>query len=160
MSENTPIDVKTIDYKYVDIIINNNTTNLMPASYIKFFEKPIIYNQQNYKCCVSRFRIPTMSIPIFIFQDNTYLLAFSLGANDNNILIHDQFPVDDDNDDIYIIYEQLANNSNISPSNRYIYYYNQFLTDINNRLARLWTQAISNNYPNYQDQIPESLRLY
>ena len=77
-----------------------------------------------------------------------------------NILIHDQFPIDEDNDDVYIKYEQPANNSTISPSNRYIYYYNQFLTDVNNRLSRLWTQAISDNYPNYQVQIPESLRHY
>ena len=130
----------------------------MQASYIKSFEKPIIYNQQNYKCCVSRFRIPSMAIPIFTFQDDTYILAFSLGANDDEILIHDQFPIDEDNDDVYIKYEQPANNSTISPSNRYIYYYNQFLTDVNNRLSRLWTQAISDNYPDYQVQIPESLR--
>ena len=38
MSENTQIDVKTIDYKYVDIVINNNTTDLMPASYMKILK--------------------------------------------------------------------------------------------------------------------------
>ena len=71
------IDVKTIDYKYVDIMINNNTTNLMEAFYIKNFEKPILYNQQNYKCCVSRLRVPSVSIPIFTFLDNTYIISFS-----------------------------------------------------------------------------------
>ena len=68
MSENTQIDVKTIDYKYVDIVINNNTTNFISASYIKNFEKPILYNQQNYKCCVARLRVPSIAIPIFIFK--------------------------------------------------------------------------------------------
>ena len=43
------IDVKTIDYKYVDVMINNNSSNSMEAFYIKNFEKPILYNQQNYK---------------------------------------------------------------------------------------------------------------
>ena len=37
----------------------------MEAFYIKKFEKPILYNQQNYKCCVSRLRVPSIAIPIF-----------------------------------------------------------------------------------------------
>ena len=60
--------------------------------------------------------------------------------------------------DIYVNYEQPANNSTNTPINRYIYYYNQFLNDVNLRLQRLWTMAISANYPNLQAQIPEFYR--
>ena len=86
MSSNTQIDVKSIDYRYADIDILNNTSNYMEAYYMKSFDQPILYNQQNYKFCVSRFRVPSTAIPIFIFQDNTYLLAFSIGPNDDKYI--------------------------------------------------------------------------
>ena len=46
----------------------------------------------------------------------------------------------------------------ISPYNRYIYYYNQFLNDVNNQLSTLWNYAMCIMHP-YNAIIPATFRI-
>ena len=48
-----------------------------------------------------------------------------------------------------------------TPANRYIYYYNQFITDVNNRLLKLWHFAWNDAGDNthYQNIISDTMRF-
>jgi len=128
------------DFGYLNILLNNSSDEIIESSYNETQSQPILTQMQDFNLAIVRLKIPTTAIPLMVFEDNAYFIGFSLGDNDTNLLIEDV------NYDIYV------NGSNASPQNRFIYYYNQFLTCVNNALARLWTTALAT--PAYATIIP------
>lgn len=57
-------------------ITNNDPTKSIDAKYLESRLKPVLgYNCGEYKASVIRFKVPASSIPLFIFQDNTYTVS-------------------------------------------------------------------------------------
>lgn len=64
------------------------------------------------------------------------------------------------NSNIYkrtVTYDIPANSFTQPPQNRFVFYYSQFIKDVNNALKQLWTSAIVDS--NYDSSIPVGLRV-
>lgn len=150
------------DFGYYNIIMNNyssNTTSIDPngfpntfllAEHIDNRTMPILDNQQDWQVCIERFKIPGVTIPLMIFLDNgpttslnyqsSYYIAFSRGPNDDFLTpaIQVRFT------------PQVLNNLaqfNGPPNDRFIFYYTNFLTQVNTALDLAWTYlSIDNDY--------------
>jgi hypothetical protein len=119
------------DYGYLNILLNNSTDDMMLAEYNETRRQPILTNMNDFQLGVVRLKIPTTAIPLMVFEDDAYILAFSIGNNDTRPLVD------------VVTYDVPTNQAVTYPQNRYIFYYNQFLQDINNSLQRLWDLAIA-----------------
>jgi hypothetical protein len=129
------------DFGYLNILLNNNTDEMVVAEYNETQKEPILTNMNDFQLGVIRLKIPTAAIPLLIFEDGAYIINFSLGANSTNPLVATT-----------VTYDVPSNNILTYPANRYIFYYSQFLTSINNTMRTLWTQAIAD--PAYIALIP------
>jgi len=127
----------TSDYGYLNILINNNSDRMVKAEYNETRLQPIVSNTNDWQIGITRLKIPTSSIPLMIFEDGAYEIGFALetGATLNNFLTET------------VTYDAPANNFTEYPYNRYVFYYDQFLFDVNNALAVLWNTALAD--PNY-----------
>ena len=118
------------DFGYVNVLLNNDTDDFLVAEYNATQRQPILTNMQDFQMGVVRLKIPTSAIPLMVFEDDAYTIGFSLGNTDTNLLTQ------------VVTHDLPANTSQQYPYNRFIFYYNQLLTDVNNALANLWAQAL------------------
>lgn len=70
------------DHIYLNCSLYNNTNEDIIAQYSTTFNSPIIDGEMNdYEFCIVRFSIPN-TIPIFIFDDNTYYITLTYLGTD------------------------------------------------------------------------------
>lgn len=118
------------DYGYLNILLNNTTDDFIVAEYNETQRQPILTSMQDFKMGVVRLKIPTSAVPLLVFEDDEYVFGFSIGANDTDVLTR------------AVTYDVKSNTATQRPMARYVYYYNQFLTCMNNALQRLWDDAL------------------
>lgn len=111
------------DHVYYNIAITNtNQSETLRASYNQSLTTPVIKNPSEYYCSIQRFTVPLQDVPIFVFLDSTYSVTISYNSNDYKKEL------------IYV--PSYTNNINlISPNDRFVYSYNQFIDSINNGLG-------------------------
>lgn len=121
----------TTDWQYANIIVNNKEKDPIPCVYDEGNQtQPILMNQQDFMVSVNRMKIPTSAIPLFIFEDNEYFISFGLGLNNTNIL-----------PPVAVNYLQ-SSSTTISPYNKAVNYYTQFLDMVNRTLQFQWDAAL------------------
>lgn len=137
---------KDTDNIYLNVFIPNTTNEVIPAEYMVQQSRPILDNMNDYEAGIVRMKIPTVSIPLMIFEDNEYWMSFVIGENDTNLLP----PM------VVTLLQQYKSNDLLGfPYSHYVYYYSQFLGCVNQILQLLWNQAIAD--ANYQVIIPANL---
>lgn len=72
------------DHIYYNMILTNNTTANIKASFSQTRTDAILDTPSEYYLSVIRFLIPTSAIPIFTFQDNTYSVSLSYNPTPSN----------------------------------------------------------------------------
>ncbi len=110
-------------YRYYNIKITNLENKLVPVSYNETRVDNIIDdNLSNWEVAVARFRIPSHSIPIFIFKNNLYYLTLTdiLGVDHT-------FP---------IVFVPITNVATFNEN--YIFSYNQWVELINTTFTTAW----------------------
>ena len=126
------------DFKYLNVIINNDTSNNIKAAYDETLTDNILENMQDYQLQISRLKIPTVAIPLMIFETGAYVLSMSKQNLDgSSSFFHSQVVTND----------VKTNTFENEPVSNFIFYYNQFLTSINNALGNLYQTVVDN--PNY-----------
>jgi len=105
-----------IDNVYYNVTKSNETNKPILASYFETFAIPLLDIANNFIFTVVRMKMPSSSIPIFIFQDNQYIVTVQHPTG----TLH-QAPV------VYIP----QNNVNTVPENRFIFSYNAFIEMVN-----------------------------
>ena len=133
------------DYTYLNLQLINTTTSDIPATYNETRLRPILDDMESYTMSVIRMKVPSSSIPLFEFEDGEYVIGFTLGAGNTNpipprVVGYNSRPVTAD------------------PNNRNVFYYNQFLDDVNAELYLLWQDALANPAYAVDGVIPASLR--
>ncbi len=118
---------KSSDYGYLNVIINNDTDNFINAEYNQQQNEPILTEMNDWQTSVVRFKIPTAAVPLFIFEDDSYYIGFSIG----DLYIHSE--VKEIQYKNSALYKAIGN-----PQNRYIFYYNHFISLVNDALVELW----------------------
>lgn len=112
------------------LIVNDNPTTFKNAEYTAHLDAPLLDDQENWLCAVSKFRIPLISVPLMFFEEDAYKITFAIGlANTDPLAVRTityDFP------------------STTDPSNRAIYHHDQLIACINNKLKELWIVAIGN----------------
>ena len=126
------------DFGYFNILINNGTDKSIEATFEETRISPILSRMQDWQLAVVRFKIPSVSVPLFIFEDDEvtgespYWVSFSIGDNYTNPL----GPVN------IIWRSEFANNTEtLRPYSRFIYYYSAFTQMVNRALLDLYTIA-------------------
>ena len=77
------------DNIYYNIIINNNTNEPMPAVYSERKVQSILEHPEQYYLSLIRFNLSGQSIPIFVFQPDTYYVTLSyLGVNYSQVVLY------------------------------------------------------------------------
>lgn len=144
------------DYGYYNFLINNNTSKNIEASLEETRQMPVLMKMEDWLVSVVRFKIPSMAIPLMIFEDNNdgklnppapapplpadlseYWIGISLG------------------DDSFALVENIVFNTNFAdginnyPYNRFLYYYTSFIEMINVKLQELWNRIITDTLGAY-----------
>jgi hypothetical protein len=112
-----------VDYIYYDVILENNNENLnfVNASFSQTLQDNVISGDTSeWMTTITRFRIPTTSIPILYWQNNYYYLTIQDPAGNNY-----QQPVQ---------YISQSNNNNVAG----IYSFTSIVQMINNTLTAIW----------------------
>ena len=106
-------DTDTNIYYTAHVINPPSSTKLLPAVFQEERNSPIINNPSEYNMAIIRFNIPSDSLPLFEFEENTYSVTLSYNGHDYQA---------------YLTYVNIVPNS---PYDNPIYYYNQFLDLMN-----------------------------
>ncbi len=130
MTSKTAFNVNS-DYGYLNILINNDSNEMKLAEYNETRLQPIVTNMNDWQIGITRLKIPTTAIPLMIFEDNQYEIGFCINTPPFSNLISET-----------VTYDRPANDFTQFPYNRYIFYYDQFLFDVNNALQKLWNSAL------------------
>jgi hypothetical protein len=69
------------DYKYINILISNNTNQLQPADYFETKREPLFEDIENWEIWVGRFKVPLFAIPLFKFVDGRYSITITFDSN-------------------------------------------------------------------------------
>jgi hypothetical protein len=123
-------------FRYYNIKITNLQNILIQATYNETRTTNIIEDSlANWEVTVARFRIPSNTIPIFVFQDNTYYVTLV----DTTGVTHTQV----------LQYVPITNVVAPPPIsiNRYITSYNQWVDIVNNGLNAVWLSIPVLNRP-------------
>jgi hypothetical protein len=138
---------KVTNHVYANILINNNTDDLIRAEYLVNQNQPILSKQEDFQMRLIRFKVPMSAVPMFIFEPNRYFI--SIGIAQDNLAV----PPTDQNRTINqfilppeeaVFYPQLYNNNSVrdtEPAYRNgVYHINDFLRGVNEALRTLWAQ--------------------
>lgn len=117
------------DYGYFNFLINNGSNDFIEASLDEQRQTPALLKMEDWQIAVVRFKIPSVAVPLLIFEDDAYTVSLSLGNLNTDVLSNN------------LTYEA-TNTFNSYPANRYIFYYKQFLNIINTSLLLIWTTAL------------------
>lgn len=126
------------DFGYYNILINNGTNNFKKAEFSETRIAPVLTSMQDWQLGIVRFKIPSTSIPLTIFEDNglpvddpayqsEYTLSIALSVN--GVL---ELPISRN-----VIYKKTTE-ATTNPENRFVYYYSQFVDMVNDTLRLLW----------------------
>ena len=131
------------DYGYYNILISNDTETSKEATFSETRINPVLSNMQDWLLAVVRFKVPSTSIPLFVFEEienppgtftSPYYVGFSIGNTYATPLIQN------------IVFDPIyANTTAVNrPYSRFMYYYSSFLKMINDALLELFTTAKTN----------------
>ena len=62
------------DYTYLNLQLINTTTSDIPATYNETRLRPILDDMESYTMSVIRMKVPSSSIPLFVFEDGEYVI--------------------------------------------------------------------------------------
>lgn len=64
--------IDEVENQYLNIVIpsQQGSRTFTPCNYVRNNTNSLLYNPNNYKLAVSRFQIPTSTIPIFVFEND------------------------------------------------------------------------------------------
>ena len=113
------------DYTYLNLQLINTGTTDIPATYNETRTRPIVDDMEAYMLSIIRMKVPSLLYLYLYLKMLTYLIGFTLGAGNNNLLGPNTV-------------QYSSRPVNADPNNRNIYYYNQFLDDVNEELILLW----------------------
>lgn len=101
---------KRNDNVYYNIRITNNVvTQSKPARYIETRLTPVIgENLMDYYCTVARFKVPSASIPLFIFQEGDYTVTLTDTDGNNWTTVCHWIPNDSNTPNYVWSYEEWA----------------------------------------------------
>lgn len=130
------------DVGYYNVLINNDTDDNKIAEFQETRQAPVLSNMQDWQLAVVRFKIPAVSIPLFIFEDvedpnnannyiSPYYVGVSVGSNYTNPFIQN----------VVYLPQFGTSTSTIRPYNRFMYYYTSFLQMINEAIKQLMLTA-------------------
>ena len=74
------------DYTYLNLQLINTGTTDIPATYNETRTRPIVDDMEAYMLSIIRMKVPSSSIPLFVFEDGEYAIGFTLGASNTNSL--------------------------------------------------------------------------
>jgi hypothetical protein len=117
-------------------LYNNNFITSIPLSLSNPRSTPLISVPEDYVVGVTKFHIPSSSIPIFAFQNNTYQLSMLYSGTAFTVFLNyisDNYPLGDNN-------------------NQYIWNISQFLDSVNNA-ASAATTALLTAFPSLASSI-------
>ena len=116
----------TSDHIHFNIsIINNSDTESIPATYESNLTQPILDNPSDFYATVERFNVPTYTVPLFAFVDNTYSVCLTyLGVD-------------------YFAYVPFINGSTLANPNQEVFGYQIFIDMVNSALSTAWTALIT-----------------
>lgn len=117
------------NHTYYNINLYNNTDYLQAASFIDRRSIPIIDKCSDFHLSIIRFKIPTYTIPIFIWPGNTY---FYIRLIDGPKVVSTPLVLQSLNDPIFL---------------QGIYQYQDFINLINFHIAALYTANLPWSYP-------------
>ena len=113
---------------YHNIFINNNTNDIIPATYEENRVIPILNDPSEYDLSVIRFQVPLSEVPIFTFIDNEYMIAIYYKTATHGNLYFEKWV------------NYINNNTvNTPPNKNEIYDYVSFLQMINTALLSAWS---------------------
>lgn len=110
---------------YVNISAQNVLTSTgIPAQFQIDFDQPFLKNSEKYYLTIAKAQFPTISIPLFTFNLNSYRVTIAYNNN---------------------FYSSFLRPANIIPlgSNYYVNYYQQFLDSFNTAVLQTFNQIIA-----------------
>lgn len=132
---------KVTDYYYTNVLINNDSDNIIVGNYNTTQNVPILGEIQDFQMAVVRLRVPMSNVPLFLYESNKYFIAFGLSVPPNgpgdtaNIISKTEVPYVDASDPLQPI-TGLANE-------RPVYYYSDWLDMVNAALETVWNSAFT-----------------
>lgn len=152
---------KVTNHVYSNILISNNSDDLIRAEYVVNQTQPILSHQEDFQLRLVRFKIPMSAVPMFIFERERYYLSLAVVTENfdptppppgtpypvplethTNVLAPIEVP----------FYPQLTPYESAKaqePAYRDgVYHINDFLRGVNRVLRELWDQALAD--PAYQ----------
>ena len=122
-----------VDYGYYNVVMNNTTNDIITATFDETRTTPILTRMEDFQLSLIRFKIPSVSIPLMVFEEDSsgvspYYVAFSEGDNYDNIQIEN------------VVYDpNMGNTVRLdNPYSRFIYYYSSFINMVNKAIQNLW----------------------
>lgn len=112
-------------YQYLNVVLQNNTNNAIPAILNETKTSPILQDQENWKLSVVRFKLPLYNIPLFKFNTTPDFYQLTLkfeSANPGTSWTSTQSVQFLEDDGVHL---------NTPDSNKNIYYYSQFINMVN-----------------------------
>lgn len=117
-----------MDYKYLNIELYNDTEKPIIANYYAEYVQPIIADRpSDYKLSIIRFNVPSSTIPIFVFENNSYYVTLRHSGTDFQSVV-------------------IYSGNNTTYGFNGIYHYQEFITQINTALQTAFT-ALKTAFP-------------
>lgn len=146
-----------VDTSYFNFWIRNDqSVGSIPAFFLEDRRAPVLDRMEDFTVSVARFRIPGALIPLFIFEEGAYVISMAIGPNV-------AYTTDNTSNQFSNIYTRTVNYTapggfpvpDISPDNRFVYYYREMLDMINTTLDLLWADVLAD--PAYVGAIPRPI---
>lgn len=129
-----------VNHVYYNFLIHNGTDEPMEASFYEDRNEALLKQGSEYELTVSRFSIPSVSIPLFIWKPNIYYVGLQATVNSNinwievrlmipNIFEHSDTPWGDPYDDT------------VGKERMYVYSYQVWVDCLNYAFTNLWNQT-------------------
>jgi len=153
---------KVTNHVYSNILISNNTNDLIRAEYVVNQTQPILSHQEDFQLRLVRFKIPMSAVPMFIFEPERYYLSLAI-ATEVFVPTPGGLPVPQETHTDVLpalevpFYPQLTPYESAKASEpayrNGVYHINDFLRGVNRVLRVLWDQVKAD--PAYVDIINE-----
>jgi hypothetical protein len=105
-----------IDNIYLNVTKSNETNAPIQLNYLETFDRPILDVASNFIFTVVRLKVPSSSIPIFLFEDNSYYVTIEYPTGTYFRQVVQYIP---------------QSNATIQPDNRFIFNYTSFVNMVN-----------------------------
>ena len=128
---NIVVESKTndeVDYIYYNYLLYNDTDETIKAEFEETRDQPIINVAREWDVAVVRFSIPSVTIPLFRWQEKRYYVGWQNGEA-GQIFTREVL--------LYVP----NSDTNIEPYKNYVFNYQLWLDNINHALRLVWDDA-------------------